>query len=89
MRTLGNKWMPLVRGAVVGTVSVCALLARRWLHKPPRIEAKKTTTLELDLSDLLPVGPPEPPSSRRNSAASLHMSGASLAPPDVHSFEVH
>jgi hypothetical protein len=81
--------MPVVRGAVVGALTVCALLVRRWLRKPQRIEAKKTTTLELDPSDLQPVGPPQPPNSRRNPAMSVHTNGASLAPPDVHSFELH
>jgi hypothetical protein len=76
-----------MRGAVVGALSVLALLVRRWLRKPQWIAAKKTTTLELDLSDLLPLGPPLPPKSTRNGAAST--SGTSLVPPDVHSFEMH
>jgi hypothetical protein len=88
-KRLGNKWVPFMRGALVGALSVLALLVPRWLRKTSKLQAKKTTTLELDLSDLLPADPPPPPSSARISAVSVTGSRASLAPPDVHSFEVH
>ena len=72
----------------LGALSALTLIVSRWLRRSPRLEAKKTNTLELDLSDLLPAAPPPPLSSARMSRASF--AGApSLAPPDVHSFEVH
>jgi hypothetical protein len=83
-----REWTPIAWGALAGLVSTLAVLVPRWLRRPPRLAAKKTTTLELDLSDLLPAAPPPPPSSARASRASI--GGApSLAPPDVHSFEIH
>jgi hypothetical protein len=83
-----RKWMPFARGAWIGVVSALTVLVSRWIRRSPRLGAKKTTTLELDLSDLLPAAPPPPPSSVRSSRASIG-GEASLSPPDVHAFEVH
>jgi hypothetical protein len=72
----------------VGLLSTLAVFVPRWLRRSSRLEAKKTTTLELDLSDLLPAAPPPPPlSPARSSKASV--GSPSLTPPDVHAFEIH
>jgi hypothetical protein len=79
------KWMPVVRGIMVGLVSAFAILAARWIRKSahPRPRLEPSPTLDLDLRDLLPANSAPPPRPPRPSGP------PSLMPPNVHSFEVH
>ena len=79
-----GRWMPVVRRSMLGLVSLVALFAVRWWSKlPTKLPApllKKSTTLDLDFSDLMrvPEPPPFPPGREPL---------RSLVPPDVHAFE--
>jgi hypothetical protein len=75
-RSRPNHW---VRAALLGLLSAVGVLASRW-RKRRRAPVQPSTTLDLDLSDLLPSGPPPVPN---------RTDGRSLQPPDVHAFEVH
>jgi hypothetical protein len=72
-----NRWM---RGALLGLLSAVAVLTARWMRRSKRAPAQPSPTLELDLSDLLPSGPPQLPG---------RADGRTLQAPDVHAFEIH
>ncbi len=78
-----RRWLATSRGLVLGLFAAFGILAARWLRKSPKIE--RQATLELDLTDLMPVGSAAPPLPRRDDPRIA----SNLIPPDVAAFEVH